>query len=327
MVTRFWRGLLPALLAAGLAATHGAAWSQAPAAPAAAPGVAASAPARAPAPGVVAWGPAGQVSGAELAQAANQVVPEGERSAFWLSTDAVTRFARSLYTQRALAAQAVKAGLDKDPAIAQAKGEVREQLLARAWLAEQVKGVMPDAAATERYARSEYLAKPERFTLPEEVRVRHILLPVAKDGGDDAQVKARADKLAEQLRAGADFATLAKAESADTASAQRGGELDWFGRGKMAPAFEQATFALKKPGDISAPVKTPYGWQIIQLLEHQPAKKLPFEQVLPELRKEIATRIDGQERGRIWQATEAEAQVDDAEVQALIAQQAKPPKS
>ena len=325
MMTRLWRGLLPVLLATALAAVHGAAWSQASAATA--PGAAASAPARAPAPGVVAWGPSGQVSATELAQAATEMVPADERKTFWLSADAVKRFARSLYTQRALAALAVKTGLDKAPAVAQATGVAREQALARAYLAEQVQAAMPDAAATERYARSEYLAKPDRFTVPEEVRVRHILLPVAKDGSDDAQVKARAEALVEQLRGGADFAALAKAESSDSGSAQRGGELDWFGRGKMTPAFEHAAFALTKPGDISAPVKTPFGWHIIELLERKPAMKLSFEQVLPGLRQEITGRIDAQERGRIWQATEAQAQVDDTEVQALMAQQAKLPKS
>ena len=66
---------------------------------------------------------------------------------------------------------------------------------------------------------------------------------------------------------------------------------------------------------------------IIELLERKPAMKLSFEQVLPGLRQEITGRIDAQERGRIWQATEAQAQVDDTEVQALMAQQAKLPKS
>ena len=67
------------------------------------------------------------------------------------------------------------------------------------------------------------------------------------------------DALQARLKAGESFEQLAKSESADTLSAREGGALDWFERGVMDPAFEQAAFALQQPGDLSAPVKSAFG--------------------------------------------------------------------
>lgn len=91
------------------------------------------------------------------------------------------------------------------------------------------------------------------FDTSEKVHVRHILLKSESDA-----------KLAEKvLKGGGDFAQTAKSLSVDEATAVKGGDLGWVGRGKMLKPFEDAAFALK-PGDISAPVKTQFGWHIIK---------------------------------------------------------------
>ena len=183
------------LLAALLAATAGSA-AQAQTAPA----------------DVLVSGPAGQITRADLEIMVTDLVPAADRERFWLSRDAVARVARSLYTQRALAAEALKAGLENSPEGAAYLRMIRERALTELLMQQRVREATPDAAAQERFARSEYKAKPERFALPDEVHVRHILLPVARDGSDDAQVKAEAHKLVEELRrGGADFAALARA--------------------------------------------------------------------------------------------------------------------
>ena len=79
-------------------------------------------------------------------------------------------------------------------------------------------------------------------------------------------MKAHAEDLLKQLKAGADFATLATKFSEDEASAKNGGDLDYFGRGRMVPEFDQVVFAMQ-PGQLSDPVKTQYGYHIIKLVD------------------------------------------------------------
>jgi len=170
------------------------------------------------------------------------------------------------------------------------------------------------------FARSEYRAQPDRFKTPEQVQVRHILLPLAPDGSDDAAVKARAEELLAQARKGADFAKLAAQYSSDKASAQRGGDLGFFGRGKMLPEFENAAFGLKKPGDLAGPVKTRFGYHIIELVAHKPASAAKFEDVAPELEQEAKAKIEGQARERLWDAAGAGAKVNEAALKAMAEQ-------
>jgi peptidyl-prolyl cis-trans isomerase D len=107
--------------------------------------------------------------------------------------------------------------------------------------------------------------KEELDKLPEEdqVRARHILISTAE--GDEA-AREEAQTILEQLQGGADFEELAKANSDDPGTAEFGGDLGFFGRGRMVPEFEEAAFALE-PGEISGLVKTPFGYHIIQTIE------------------------------------------------------------
>ena len=126
-----------------------------------------------------------------------------------------------------------------------------------------------------------------------------------------------------QLRQGADFAALARKESTDPDSAARGGELDWFSRGQMLPPFESAAFALRSPGEVSDPVKSPLGYHIIELLERRPESKPSFSEVLPLVRQELEASINAHERRRIWEQAETGVQVNDAVVEGLIAKHIK----
>lgn len=270
---------------------------------------------------VLVSGPAGQITRADLEIMVADLVPPPERERFWLSNDAVTRTARVLYTQRALAAEARQAGLDGTPEGAAYLRMIGDRALTELLMQQRVQAATPDAAGIERYARSELKVKPERFVVPEQLRVRHILLAVARNGENEAQVQADAQKLVEELRQGADFAALARARSVDKTSAQRGGELGLFERGKMAPEFEAAAFALQKPGDVSAPVKTSFGYHVIELLERQPQRTKTLEEVLPEVREELLATINAQERRRLWERAEAGAQVDAAGIVAVSEQQ------
>ena len=296
-------GLRAALCLATLCAA-GVLHAQAPATPAGA--------------AVVVNGPAGPLTRAEVEAMVDDLVPPSQRAMFWSSPDAIGNFARSLYAQRLLAAEAQTAGVDTTPEGQMYLKLVRERALTELLMRQRENAAVPNAQALDAYARTEYKAKPERFRQPDQVQARHILLEVAPDGSNDAAVKARADQLLAELRAGGDFAALARAQSADKGSAARGGDLGRFAPGKMVPEFDDAVFALRKPGELAGPVKTKFGYHLIELRERTPGEMRPFEQVLPELREELRGKLQATERKAVWGAAQERAQVDEAAVKALI---------
>jgi peptidyl-prolyl cis-trans isomerase D len=131
----------------------------------------------------------------------------------------------------------------------------------------------------------EYNNNSEQYTTPEQVRASHILLKT--EGKDDATVKARAQELLKQAKAGADFAELAKKNSEDTDSAKNGGDLDYFGRGRMVAEFDQVVFAMT-PGTISDVVKTGFGYHIIKLVDKKNATTRPLAEVRQQLNDQLA---------------------------------------
>ncbi|HXP94780.1 MAG TPA: peptidylprolyl isomerase [Candidatus Binatia bacterium] len=122
------------------------------------------------------------------------------------------------------------------------------------------------------------------YDKPEQVRARHILVPDLKTAND---VEAK-------LKAGGDFATLAKQYSTDPASKDKGGELGLFAKGAMVPAFQNAAFALPV-GKTSDPVKSPFGYHIIQVEEHKPATKATFESVKPQVMDSLKQQQQAQQ--------------------------------
>jgi peptidyl-prolyl cis-trans isomerase D len=125
----------------------------------------------------------------------------------------------------------------------------------------------------------------EQYSTPEQVRASHILLKT--EGKDDAAVKAKAEEVLKQARAGADFAELAKKYSEDEASQKNGGDLDYFGRGRMVPEFDQAAFSLE-PGKISDLVKTQYGYHIIKVADKKAATTRPLSEVRQQIQDQLA---------------------------------------
>src|SRR6185503_18555968 len=101
------------------------------------------------------------------------------------------------------------------------------------------------------------------------LHLRHILVGAnAKTSPADRQkARQKAEDLLKRLKAGEDFAQLAMANSDDTGSKLKGGDLGWVTRGQTPPSFEKAAFALAKPNDLSPVVESPFGFQIVQLLE------------------------------------------------------------
>ncbi len=137
--------------------------------------------------------------------------------------------------------------------------------------------------------RQRYDSDQARFVEPERRAVRHLLRKVPADA-DEKAANAVLDEvkgIRQRMLAGESFEALAKTLSQDPGSAAKGGSLGTIESGVMVPAFDQAAFALPKD-EISEPVRTPYGYHLIQVTEIVPAKAKPFETVRDALRAEIA---------------------------------------
>ncbi len=130
-----------------------------------------------------------------------------------------------------------------------------------------------------------YNSNLDQYTTPEQIRASHILFKT--EGKDDAAVKAKAEEVLKQARAGADFAELAKKYSEDDASAKNGGDLDYFARGRMVPEFDQVAFAMQ-PGQISDLVKTQFGYHIIKLTDKKGGATRPLAELRQQLTDELA---------------------------------------
>ncbi|MGO9316641.1 MAG: peptidylprolyl isomerase [Terracidiphilus sp.] len=121
------------------------------------------------------------------------------------------------------------------------------------------------------------------YSVPEQARSRHILIKVAPgaDAKTDAEARAKADGLLKQIKSGANFADLARKNSDDPGSKDKGGELGFARRGMMVPAFDNAIFA-QKIGDTQI-IKTQFGYHIVQVEERQPAHSESIDEVRPTI--------------------------------------------
>ena len=213
---------------------------------------------------------------------------------------------------KVIAERARKEGLDRDDVTRLQMLLDRSQTLAGGYLSDLQKNA--DKLVTDADVEQYYKDHPSDF---DEVRVRHILISTqpkepAEDESDagnkvkkpiekgKALTKEEARKKAADLlaraRKGEDFAKLAKENSDDPGSKDKGGEYDFFGRGRMVPEFEKAAFALK-PGEISDLVETQFGFHIIKLEERRSAASANdqkvHQQIIDKLKQEkLEAKID-----------------------------------
>lgn len=225
-----------------------------------------------------------KITAEELSADLSRLPPESRRAA--ASDPAVVQQAVSnLLLRKAMAADAEKLGLDKQPEFERQMRLVRERVLSDAWLAKvDADNTLSDAEA-DRLTDLKYKAEAfSRFKQPGQIKVRHILQPKTPEG------RAKAEELLKELKAGADFAELAKQHSTDPGSGSRGGDLGLVGRGRMVPAFDAAAFALDKPGELSDIIETGFGYHIIRLDEKQPDTIAPFAEVREGLKREVIAK-------------------------------------
>ena len=177
-----------------------------------------------------------------------------------------------LIDAQALLVEAKKSGLDQDPDVQRSMKMAEDRTLASAVLSKQVRPQVSDDAVKARYDQ-EFANKPGE----PEVHARHILV------ADEPTAK----KIIADLKKGGDFAALSKQYSKDPGAAKQGGDLGFFKKTDMVPEFADAAFALKDNEVTADPVKTQFGWHVIQTLEHRTTAAPTFDQERDQLRQQM----------------------------------------
>ena len=195
----------------------------------------------------------------------------------------------------------LKAYFEKNKAFFPAPESRSVQLI----VADQVK-VGQSIQVSDTQVQSFYNSHKDQFRTKERVKARHILVSILnKPAAEVPKLKAKAEDLLKQIKAGADFAKMAQENSDDKSNASKGGDLGWVMRGQMVPEFEKATFALKT-NQISDVVTTNYGFHIVQVLEKEDAHLRPLD----EVRAEIVTSLKSQTLNERMQALADQAHAE-----------------
>jgi len=168
-----------------------------------------------------------------------------------------------LMDNRLMAGAADKDGLGSDPSIPARAEYYKGRALKDLFFEKKVEGAVNEADAKAIYDKQVAAMKPV-----EEIRASHILVE-KKEDADDIEAK---------LKAGGDFAALAKEKSKDTGSGANGGDLGYFAKGQMVKQFEDAAWAMKV-GDVSEPVQSQFGWHVIKLIDKRNRPAPEFDKV------------------------------------------------
>lgn len=221
-------------------------------------------------------------------------IPPDKRGDFVASRARLGTMVNALLETKTLAAEARANGLDRDPDVQRRVALQVEKALAiaRRDQIERDAGAEFDRRRDDYLVRAReiYLVDKAKFTVPEQIRAAHILVLTDKRGRDEAL------RLAQDIRTRvvtdkADFAALAREVSEDPTAKTNGGDLGWFAAAQMDRAFAAAAFALAKPGDVSQPVLSSFGYHVIRLEGRKPAEVPTFDAVkdaiMAELRRDF----------------------------------------
>nr|WP_305791187.1 peptidylprolyl isomerase [Desulfatitalea tepidiphila] len=160
------------------------------------------------------------------------------------------------------------------------KAQIVERTAIRSFIEKEI---VSKIQVSDEEANTFYKDNPNYFKRPEEVHAQHILIKSNKEDDEKKKEASRQElmKIKKRIDAGEDFGELAKAHS-QCPSAQNGGDLGSFGRGKMVPAFEEVAFGLKAD-EVSDIVETQFGYHLIKVLEHRQASTVDLEEARPRI--------------------------------------------
>jgi peptidyl-prolyl cis-trans isomerase C len=198
---------------------------------------------------------------------------------------------REILMKKAIVAKAKKAGFDRKPEIKEQLSYIFDNFISQEYL---VKVVTTGITVPEEELKKYYQEHEKDFILPEQVKVRHILIASLKEANTEEKVKAqnRAEAVLRRLNKGEDFAKLASEFSEDQNSAAKGGELAPIISGKTnSEEFEKAAFALKT-GQLSGIVTTSYGYHIIKMDERQEKRTAAFGEVRDFINTKLKAELE-----------------------------------
>ena len=212
------------------------------------------------------------VSSADVQHMWASLFPEGQAPAFdTIKPEMKDRILRALMAEKVVYAEALKENVDKSDKVQKEIEEVKKKIVVRALLDTKTGGAVSDADVKKEYDRMNDAMKDEK-----EVHARHILLASEQDAKDAKK----------KLDAGKSFEDVAKDYSKDGGTAKNGGDLGWFTEDKMVPEFSKAAFSMKK-GEISGPVKSSFGWHIIQVEDIRKVQPPAFADVKDQIKAKL----------------------------------------
>ena len=170
--------------------------------------------------------------------------------------------------------------------------------------------IAPNMTVTDKESKSFYEENPDLFKQDEQVKASHILikLDTAADEAQKNKAKNEIADLQKQLKAGGDFAQLAR-EHSQGPSAKNGGDLGYFGRGQMVKPFESAAFGLKV-GEVSEIVETRFGYHLIIVTDKKPAVVVPFPETETKIREHLKQKKLEQEVVAYLQTLREKAKIE-----------------
>jgi peptidyl-prolyl cis-trans isomerase C len=202
-------------------------------------------------------------------------VPEKLRSDFRSNIDRVTKTVDGLWVQRVAAKRALDAGLANDPIVAARMRQAQEAVLVEAYLRKLDADMkIPDLRTR---AREVYDADPNAFKAPGKIHVQHILVEAKTRPHEDALKRAK-EVHAEAAAGKEAFTAIARRVSDDPTKEKNSGDLGPQEPSKLDPQFVSAIASLK-PGEVSAPFETKFGFHIVKLVNREPERVRPFEEV------------------------------------------------
>ena len=210
----------------------------------------------------------------------------------------MSQFVENLLADRRLAKAAEKAGIPQRPEVRARIERATRDIVVSAYIDDELAKYAATLSDLKGLAQERYSINLGAYMQPEAIKVSHILFAVKDNeaGKLDAEAKAKAMAVLKQLREGADFAELAKQYSDDRGSKANGGVIPgWAEKGKFVPPFEEAAFAMK-PGEISDPERTRFGYHIIRLDEKRAARQLTFEEVKDKIEADLRKQLLAERR-------------------------------
>jgi len=217
-----------------------------------------------------------QQKGAVLAKVGTAVITEGDlerelkslpdyAQQMFADEKGKEKFLDELVKKEMLYQEALKKGLDKSPDFLKKAEEFKKLTLVSELLEKEI---MAKAKVSDQEAREYYEKHKEDFVTTSQIRASHILVKTEDE----------ANKILARLKKGEKFEEIAKKESIDKGSAKNGGDLGYFSRGQMVPEFEKAASELK-PGEISKPVKSNFGYHIIKVTDKKTGPVIEYDRI------------------------------------------------